>query len=57
MSPAGGTSSTLPRANVLARGASAIEYTLNSPGSTVVSENIAVLGAKLKKSAHRFNAI
>ncbi|KAG1816325.1 uncharacterized protein BJ212DRAFT_1480776 [Suillus subaureus] len=51
MSPAGetGTSSTPPRANAPAHGASKIESTPNSRGASVVSENISVLGAKVKK--------
>ncbi|KAG2351547.1 hypothetical protein BDR07DRAFT_1385760, partial [Suillus spraguei] len=51
MSPAGetGTSSTPPRANASAHGASTIESTPNSRGASVVSENIGVLGAKVKK--------
>ncbi|KAG2071556.1 hypothetical protein BDR04DRAFT_1075264 [Suillus decipiens] len=51
MSPAGetGTSSTPPRANASAHGASTIESTPNSRGATVVSENIGVLGAKVNK--------
>ncbi|KAG2075856.1 hypothetical protein BDR04DRAFT_1068788 [Suillus decipiens] len=51
MSPAGeiDTSSTPPRANVPAHGASKIESTPNSRGASVVSENIGVIGVKVKK--------
>ncbi|KAG1855233.1 hypothetical protein F4604DRAFT_2042436 [Suillus subluteus] len=51
MSPAGetGTSSTPPRANAPAHGAIKTESTPNSCGASVVSENIGVLGAKVKK--------
>ncbi|KAG2068458.1 hypothetical protein BDR04DRAFT_1079342 [Suillus decipiens] len=52
MSPAGetaGTSSTPPRANAPAHSASKIESTPNSRGATVVSENIGVIGVKVKK--------
>ncbi|KAG2360647.1 hypothetical protein BDR07DRAFT_1610637 [Suillus spraguei] len=52
MSPAGetaGTSSTPPRANVPAHSASKIESTPNSRGATVVSDNIGVIGVKVKK--------
>ncbi|KAG2035198.1 hypothetical protein BDR03DRAFT_1012715 [Suillus americanus] len=48
MSPAGetGTSSTPPRANAPAHGASKIESTPNSRGASVVSENISLVGVK-----------
>ncbi|KAG2361198.1 hypothetical protein BDR07DRAFT_1410360 [Suillus spraguei] len=51
MSPAGeiGTSSTPPRTNAPAHGVSTIESTPNSRGATVVSENIGVLGANVKR--------
>ncbi|KAG2032582.1 hypothetical protein BDR03DRAFT_926566 [Suillus americanus] len=51
MSPAGetGTSSTPPRANAPAHGASIIESTPNSRGASVISENIGVLGSRVKK--------
>ncbi|KAG2028775.1 hypothetical protein BDR03DRAFT_1063570 [Suillus americanus] len=51
MSPTGetGTSSTPPRANAPAHGAIKIESTPNSRGASAVSENIGVLGAKVKK--------
>ncbi|KAG2072831.1 hypothetical protein BDR04DRAFT_1096036 [Suillus decipiens] len=52
MSPAGetaGTSSTPPRANIPAHGASIIESTPNTRGASVVSENIGVIGVKVKK--------
>ncbi|KAG1865786.1 hypothetical protein DFJ58DRAFT_743145 [Suillus subalutaceus] len=48
MSPTGetGTSSTPPRANLPAHGATTIESTPNSRGASVISENIGVLGAR-----------
>ncbi|KAG1893862.1 uncharacterized protein F5891DRAFT_1256933 [Suillus fuscotomentosus] len=49
MSPAGETESTPPRTNAPAYGASKIESTPNSRGASVVSENIGVLGVKVKK--------
>ncbi|KAG2087331.1 hypothetical protein BD769DRAFT_1617619 [Suillus cothurnatus] len=51
MSAAGetGTSSTPPRANASAHGTNKIESTPNSRGASVVSENIGVLGARVKK--------
>ncbi|KAG2087336.1 hypothetical protein BD769DRAFT_484882 [Suillus cothurnatus] len=51
MSAAGetGTSSTPPRANASAHGASKIESTPNSRGVSVVSENFGVLGVNVKK--------
>ncbi|KAG2138136.1 hypothetical protein BD769DRAFT_1663701 [Suillus cothurnatus] len=51
MSPTGetGTSSTPPRANAPANGANTIESTPNSRGASVISENIGVLGANVKK--------
>ncbi|KAG1826528.1 hypothetical protein EV424DRAFT_1599821 [Suillus variegatus] len=48
MSPAGETESTPPRTNAPAYGASKIESTPNSRGASVVSENIGVLGVKVK---------
>ncbi|KAG1717241.1 hypothetical protein EDB19DRAFT_1923676 [Suillus lakei] len=51
MSPAGetGTSSTPPRANAPAHGASKIESTPNSRGAAVVSENISLVGVRIKE--------
>ncbi|KAG1730075.1 hypothetical protein EDB19DRAFT_1391181 [Suillus lakei] len=51
MSPAGetGTSSTPPRANAPAHGASKIESTPNSRGAAVVSENISLVGVRVKE--------
>ncbi|KAG2341860.1 hypothetical protein BDR05DRAFT_1060724 [Suillus weaverae] len=51
MSPAGetGTSSTPPRANAPADGASKIESTPNSRGAAVVSENIGLVGVQVKE--------
>ncbi|KAG1824896.1 uncharacterized protein BJ212DRAFT_552525 [Suillus subaureus] len=51
MSPASetGTSSTPPRANAQTHVASTIESTPNSRGASVISENIGVLGARVKK--------
>ncbi|KAG2341852.1 hypothetical protein BDR05DRAFT_1060717 [Suillus weaverae] len=51
MSPAGetGTSSTSPRANSPAHGASKIESTPNSRGASIVSENIGLVGVKVNK--------
>ncbi|KAG1883292.1 hypothetical protein F4604DRAFT_1920496 [Suillus subluteus] len=51
MSPTGetGTSSTPPRANAPAHGASTIESTPNSRGASVISENIGLLSARVKK--------
>ncbi|KAG1826388.1 hypothetical protein DFJ58DRAFT_751139 [Suillus subalutaceus] len=51
MSPTGetGTSSTPPRANAPAHGASKIESTPNSRGAAVVSENISLVGVKVNK--------
>ncbi|KAG2092324.1 uncharacterized protein F5147DRAFT_779719 [Suillus discolor] len=51
MSPAGGTgtSSTPPRANAQAHGPSQLKSTPNSRGASVVSENIDLVGVKVKK--------
>ncbi|KAG1888135.1 hypothetical protein F4604DRAFT_1080581 [Suillus subluteus] len=51
MSPPGetGTSSTPPRANAPAHGASKIESTPNSRGAAVVSENIDLVGVRVKE--------
>ncbi|KAG2031062.1 hypothetical protein BDR03DRAFT_973469 [Suillus americanus] len=44
-----GTSSTLPRANAPTRGTSRIEFTSNSHGAAVVSENISLVAVTLRK--------
>ncbi|KAG1873195.1 hypothetical protein F4604DRAFT_1904115 [Suillus subluteus] len=51
MSPTGetGTSSTPPRPNAPAHGASQIESTPNSRGAAVVSENISLVGVRVKE--------
>ncbi|KAG2051435.1 hypothetical protein BDR06DRAFT_588527 [Suillus hirtellus] len=49
MSPAGEIESTPPRANASAPGAGKIESTPNSRGASVISENIGVLGVKVRK--------
>ncbi|KAG2049243.1 hypothetical protein BDR06DRAFT_1012346 [Suillus hirtellus] len=48
MFPAGKTESTPPRTNAPAYGASKIESTPNSHGASAVSENIGMLGVKVK---------